>query len=66
MTICTPSIWDITLNLRDLLDLCPHVGDGELSPLWHLHGGDLEVPEHKLGAIKDLMEEANGTILLIW
>ena len=29
----TPGVWDIAFELGDVLDLLPHVGDGELRPL---------------------------------
>ena len=60
-----PSVWHIFLELIDVLGLLPHVGDGKLGPLWHPHGCHLVVPEYVLLTTEDLVQESNGTVLLI-
>ena len=66
MATFQPCVWYVCKELLDILDLFPHVGNGELRPLCYLHGGDLEVPEDVLFSTKDLMEKSNGAILFLW
>ena len=42
-------------EIWDIFDLFPHVGDGELRPLWDLHSRNLKVPEDMLLTSKDLV-----------
>ena len=63
MTSLSPGIRAAAKELRDFLDLLPHVGDGELGPLRDLHRGHLVGPEDVLLACQDLMEEADGAVL---
>ena len=65
MALAAPGVRHVDLDLREVLDLLPHVGDGELGPLRHLHGGDLPAPEDVLGAAEDLLEEADRAVLLL-
>ena len=66
VTSLSPGIRAAAKELRDFLDLLPHVGDGELRPLRDLHRGDLEVPEHVLLTSKDLVQESDRTVLFLW
>lgn len=38
VTFAAPSVRHVPFELWDVLDLVPHLCDGELRPLWHLHG----------------------------
>ena len=64
MTFVGPGIRDVGKEFFDVLDLLPHVGDGELRPLRNFHRRDLEAPEDVLLASEDLVQESHGTILL--
>ena len=65
VTFAAPGVRHVSLEFWDVLDLVPHLCDGELRPLWHLHSRNLVGPEDILGARRDLVEEADGTILLL-
>ena len=63
MALLAPRIWAVSGELWDVLDLLPHIGCGELWPLWDLHLGHLIGPEDILLACQDLMDEAQWAIL---
>ena len=65
MTLRFPGVWTILLELFHVLNLFPHVGDGELAPLWDMHGGDLVIPKDIFLATHDLMKETDGAVLFL-
>ena len=66
MALSSPSIWDAVQELIDVLDLVPHIGDGELRPLGNSHRCDLIIPKDLLFACEYLMQESHRAILLFW
>ena len=66
VTLTTPSIRHIPFELVDVLDLFPHIGNGELRSLRHFHLGHLERPEDILLSGENLVEEVDGAVLFLW
>ena len=66
VAFAAPGVRHVSLEFWDVLDLVPHLCDGELRPLWDLHRRYLVGPEDILGARGDLVEEADRAVLLIW
>ena len=65
VAFAAPCVRHVSLEFWDVLDLVPHLCDGELRPLWHLHMGNLVGPEDILGTRRDLVKKPDGTILLL-
>jgi len=66
VAITIPGVGNVSDEFRQVLDLIPHLDDGELRPLRYLHGGDLEWPEDVFGACEDLVKKVNRAVLLFW